>query len=190
MPSRTLFAVFASSFLSNARMASRTVFGFETICLRLTTAVLLLLKSSLLSWQFVRRLPERMVSFLHCKKNSRACGPVARSGQRCAQALQTLIAIGPGRQRGVEIDLDEARLVIGLHLRNAIHVGADHRADHCVAAAGNGIPVQNDGLQTPGHLNRAVRITRIDAIGRIGTCAEGLGALFEFEWPPLLVAVA
>src|SRR6266850_4928628 len=98
--------------------------------------------------------------------------------------------VGPSGQGRIEIHLDEARLVIRLHLRNAVHVGADDRSDHGVAAARYGVPVQDDRLQAPRYLDRTIGITGVHDVGRIGTRSEGLLALLELERPALLVTIA
>src|SRR5579859_286690 len=98
--------------------------------------------------------------------------------------------VGPSGQGGIEIHLDEAGFVIRLHLRDAVHVGADDRSDHRVAAARYGVPVQDDRLEPRRHLDRTIRITGVHDVGRIGTRSEGLLALLELEWPALLVAIA
>ncbi|ENN88470.1 hypothetical protein RHSP_81324 [Rhizobium freirei PRF 81] len=77
-----------------------------------------------------------------------------------------------------------------LQLRDQIHVGRDHRSQHEIAAAGDGIAMQDDRLRSARHLDRTVGIAAVDDIRRIRAGTEGLLALDEFKLAAAAEAIA
>ena len=132
-------------------------------------------------------LPERRAGLAARASNER---DASRAQQHVAQAGQPQLCVAPGGQRLGHRHGNETRLVVRLHLADQVEVGADHRADGRVAAAGHGIAMQDDRLEAGGHLDRADRITGVDDVRRIGAGAERLLARPEAERAALLVAIA
>ena len=112
------------------------------------------------------------------------------SGQRRSQPRVASLVFAARLECRRHIHCDETGKIVRLHLRDAIHVGADHRADHGVTAAGYGVTMQDDRLKPAGHLDRAVRVAGVDDIRRIRPGAERLLALAKSQRPPLAVAIA
>src|ERR1700683_4874919 len=61
--------------------------------------------------------------------------PIACLLQRSDQFRDARFVLGARLKRAVHVDSNESRQVVGLHLGDAIHVGADDGTDHGVAAA-------------------------------------------------------
>lgn len=81
----------------------------------------------------------------------------------------------------LHVDFNEAGFGVRLQLPDQIHISGDCRSRHEEASAGNRVPVQNNGLRSAGHLNRAAGIRRVGDVGRIRGGAERLLALNEFN---------
>src|SRR5918997_2405268 len=92
--------------------------------------------------------------------------------------LPTLLA---GLEGLVEIHGAEAGLVVGLGLGQLVAVRAYDGADGRVAAAGDGVVHQHDGLDPAGHLDGAYGIAEVHHVGQVGPRARRLLPLDELE---------
>ena len=59
----------------------------------------------------------------------------ALAGQSGPQPRQLGLVDGTRLQCRFHVDANETRQIVGLHLRDPVHIGANHRADHGIAAA-------------------------------------------------------
>src|ERR1700751_527113 len=76
----------------------------------------------------------------HDPGRSDAHARAARLSVQCrSQSADLVLVCGARRERAFHVHLDEPRQIVGLHLRDAVHVGADHGADHGVSAARYGV---------------------------------------------------
>jgi len=66
----------------------------------------------------------------------------------------------------------EARGSVGLQLPDQVHVGGNDRADHEVAAARNGVAMQNDRLGPAGTWTNH-RVASVDDVGGVGASPNG-----------------
>lgn len=86
----------------------------------------------------------------------------------------------------LQADGDETRLLVRLHLRQPVQVGADHRAQRGISPTGHRIAMQDDGFEPARYLDRADGIAGVDDVGRVRACAEWLFARLEpSAVPPL-----
>src|SRR4029079_1509497 len=84
---------------------------------------------------------------------------LGKGGAHCVEAGTPL---GASLQRLLAPDCAEAGLAVRLGLRDDIAVDADNGADRDVAAAGDGVVEQANGLDAARHLDRADRVADVD----------------------------
>src|ERR671915_929657 len=92
--------------------------------------------------------------------------------------LPTFLA---GLEGLVEVHGAEAGLVVGLGLGQLVAVRAYGGADGRVAAAGDGVVHQHDGLDPAGDLDGAYRVAEVHNVGRVAPRSRRLLALDELE---------
>src|SRR5215212_2151147 len=111
---------------------------------------------------------------------------------QCLPDLRHLLPTFPTGPEGlVEIYGAEAGLVVGLGLGQLVAVRAYNGADGRVAAAGDSVVHQHDGLDPAGHLDRAYGIAEVHDVRRVGSCPRWLLPLDELEFAtPVSVADA
>src|ERR671920_2496180 len=112
---------------------------------------------------------------------------------RLAQSLLDVHHLPPtllaGLEGLVEVHRPEAGLVVGLSLGQSVAVRAYDGPDGCVAAAGDSVVHQHDGLDPAEHLDGADRVPEVHHIRRVGPRPGGLLPFDELQLAAL-VAVA